>query len=62
MPDISRKAWPMDVLPSILKITKKGFYHWKGFLLLKKVSVREYCSPGQGKRKAQYISLKPSRQ
>jgi hypothetical protein len=24
-----------------LKFTKKGFYHWKGFLLLKKLSERE---------------------
>lgn len=41
MPDISRKAGSMDFLPSILKFTKKGFYHWKGFLLLKKLSGRE---------------------
>jgi hypothetical protein len=41
MPDISRKAGSVDFLPSILKFTKKGFYHWKGFLLLKKLSERE---------------------
>jgi hypothetical protein len=45
MPIVSRKAWPMDFLPSILRITRESFYLWAGFLRVKKVSVREDPQP-----------------
>jgi hypothetical protein len=41
MSTISRKAWSLDFLSSILKIVKKSFYRWTSFLLFKKLSVRE---------------------
>jgi hypothetical protein len=54
MPIISRKAWPMAFLSSILKIVKKSFSRWTSFLLFKKVSVRERV---EGGKPLPYISI-----